>query len=85
MLCNRPQVGHRAPSGRRSTGRGGLQVSAAIKRGSDKTIVCSKTLVAKKGEEVAVQDLCQQVLDFSRERMADRASGILDFQVGTST
>ena len=65
--------------------RGGLRVSAAIKRGSDKTIVCSKTLVAKKGEEVAVQDLCQQVLDFSRERMTDRASGILDFQVGTST
>jgi hypothetical protein len=41
--------------------RGGLQVVAAVKRGSDKTIVCSKTVVAKKGSEAAVQDLCQQV------------------------
>ncbi len=34
---------------------------AAVKRGSDKTIVCSKTVVAKKGSEAKVQDLCKQV------------------------
>ena len=114
--------------------RGGLQVVAAVKRGSDKTIVCSKTVIARKGSEAAVQDLCQQVtagcnwllcalvassnrnphadrtrqasgcqtghlrrigayrlnlddlssaqvLDFSRERMADRTNGILEFSV----
>jgi hypothetical protein len=41
--------------------RGGLQVVAAVKRGSDKTIVCSKTVIAKTGSEAAVQDLCKQV------------------------
>lgn len=34
---------------------------AAVKRGSDKTIICSKTVIAKPGSEAAVQDLCQQV------------------------
>lgn len=54
--------GRQRPAGR-APGRpsGGLQVVAAVKRGSDKTIVCSKTVVAKKGSEAAVQDLCQQV------------------------
>jgi quinol monooxygenase YgiN len=56
-------------------------VVAAVKRGSDKTIVCSKTVIAKTGSEAAVQDLCKQVLDFSRERMADRSNGILEFSV----
>jgi quinol monooxygenase YgiN len=76
-LSRRPQA--RPASGR--SGRRGLQVVAAIKRGSDKTIVCSKTVVAKKGSEAAVQDLCQQVLDFSKQQMADRSNGILEFSV----
>lgn len=56
-------LGGRRRSAGRAPGRarGGLQVVAAVKRGSDKTIVCSKTVVAKKGSEAAVQDLCQQV------------------------
>lgn len=61
--------------------RGRLQVCAAIKRGSDKTVICSKTVVARKGSEESVQALCQEVMDFSRGEMTDRANGILEFGV----
>lgn len=70
MLCGQQLVPHLdalSVSARRPAGcapgrhRGGLQVVAAVKRGSDKTIVCSKTVIAKTGSEAAVQDLCKQV------------------------
>ena len=39
----------------------------------------SKTVVARKGSEKAVQSLCQEVVDFSRREMADRTNGIIEF------
>jgi quinol monooxygenase YgiN len=46
------------------------------------TLYCrSKTVVARKGSEESVQALCQEVMDFSRGEMTDRANGILEFGV----
>eukprot|EP00208_Stichococcus_sp_RCC1054_P002496 CAMPEP_0206144636 /NCGR_PEP_ID=MMETSP1473-20131121/24676_1 /ASSEMBLY_ACC=CAM_ASM_001109 /TAXON_ID=1461547 /ORGANISM="Stichococcus sp, Strain RCC1054" /LENGTH=222 /DNA_ID=CAMNT_0053540501 /DNA_START=197 /DNA_END=865 /DNA_ORIENTATION=+ len=81
LQAQRPALPSRAAAARcmRSGRRARLHISAAVKRGSDKTVVCSKTVVAKLGSEKAVQDLCQKVVDFSVREMEDRSNGILEF------
>ena len=54
---------------------------AAVKRKSDKHIVCAKTVIATPGTEEEVQELCKEILEWSRERMKDRDSGIISFDV----
>lgn len=43
-------------------------------------MLCSKTLKAKTGQEEQVQELCKGVADFSRQRIADRSSGVLAYE-----
>ena len=61
-------------------GRGRLLVTAAIKVRKGKQVLCNKTLKAKEGSEAAVAQLCEGMAEWSRERMADRGSGVLAFQ-----
>lgn len=60
--------------------RGHLQVSCAIKKGAEKNIVCSKTLVGKPGKEKQLKQRCRDIVDFSKGRMAVRSSGVLAFE-----
>ena len=62
-------------------GRGRLLVCAAVKVQKGKQMLCSKTLRAKEGHEAQVEELCRKVADFSRQRMADRSSGVLAFEL----
>lgn len=54
---------------------------AAVKRKSDKHIVCSKQVIASPGTEEEVEQLCKGILEFSRSRMSERDSGIISFDV----
>ena len=56
-----------------------LQVFAAVKKSSKKSVACSKTLVVLPGKETEAETLCQQVVNFSKNRMADRSNGIISF------
>lgn len=56
-----------------------LQITAAIKKRQDKHVVCSKTLIAKKGQEKRVERKCQDILDFSMGRASRKDNGILEF------
>lgn len=57
----------------------GLQIAAAIKKRAEKHVVCSKTLVAKPGQEKRVQKKCQDILDFSLGKAANKSNGIVEF------
>jgi len=58
-----------------------LVVTAAIKQNRGKKIMASKTLIAKPGQESKVEQLCRQISDYSKQRMAeDRSAGILAFE-----
>lgn len=57
-----------------------LQVSCAIKKGSEKNVVCSKTLIGKPGQEKRVRQRCKDIVDFSKGRMSVRTSGVLAFE-----
>ena len=59
--------------------RAHLQISAAIKKRQDKHVVCSKTLIAKKGQGKRVLKRCQDILDFSIGRARRPENGILEF------
>eukprot|EP00798_Chlamydomonas_sp_ICE-L_P020314 gene20314-27070_t len=65
---------------RASTRRTRLHVTAAVKTNSGKQVVCSKTLVAKKGKEEQVRKLCGKVLEFGVAQAADRKNGIMEYQ-----
>lgn len=57
-----------------------MQAVCAIKKGSEKNVVCSKTLVIKPGQEKRVLPRCRDIVDFTRGRMASRGSGVLAFE-----
>lgn len=56
-----------------------MQISAAVKKRQDKHVVCSKTLIAKKGQEKRLQKKCQDILDFSIGRASRKENGILEY------
>ncbi|KAL4425500.1 hypothetical protein ABPG75_009516 [Micractinium tetrahymenae] len=68
-----------APQQQRQRGR--LVVTAAVKVQKGKQILCNKTLKAKEGSAEAVQQLCSDVAAFSKQRLADRRSGVLAFEM----
>jgi hypothetical protein len=84
---SQPRGTHRAPLKhaidtvlqQQARSRGTLLVSAAIKKSTNVNVVCSKTLVAKEGQEQRVLEMCQSVTEFSKQRKSDRAAGILSF------
>ena len=61
-------------------GRHRLQIQAAVKKSSAKSIVLSKTLVARKGEEKRVMRRCKDIVSFSQGRMSVADSGIESFE-----
>ena len=61
--------------------RGQLAVVAAVKRKTDKHVVCSKTIVATPETAGRVVELCKGMMDFSQRRAAEPDSGILAFDV----
>lgn len=71
----------RPAAGGGSGGRGRLVVTAAVKVQKGKQMLCSKTMKAKEGHEEQLRQLCQGVADFSRQRIADRGSGVLAFEL----
>ncbi|KAL3150343.1 hypothetical protein ABBQ32_000187 [Trebouxia sp. C0010 RCD-2024] len=60
--------------------RGQLQTLCAIKKKSEKNLVCSKTLTIKPEHKDQVLDMCRQVVTFSKEKMQSKKSGILAFE-----
>jgi quinol monooxygenase YgiN len=56
-----------------------LHVCAAIKKDTDKHVVCSKTLVGKPTQVKRLQRKCQDILDFSLGKAANKENGILEF------
>lgn len=77
-LCRTLQR-HAGPQQQRQRRR--LVVTAAVKIQKGKQILCNKTLKAKDGSAEAVQQLCSDVAAFSQQRMADRRSGVLAFEM----
>lgn len=75
--ARRPAVGLGVHS---RASRGQVQAVCAIKKGSEKNVVCSKTLVIKPGQEKRVLPRCRDIVDFTRGRMASRGSGVLAFE-----
>ena len=63
----------------RSDKRHRLQITAAVKKKSEKHIVCSKTLVAKPDQAERLQKKCQDILDFSLGKAANKSNGIIEF------
>ena len=61
--------------------RGHLAVVAAVKRKTDKHVVCSKTIVATPETAGRVVELCKDMMEFSQRRAAESDSGILAFDV----
>lgn len=57
-----------------------FHVSAAIKTTSRKQVACSRTLIAKPGQEAALEALCKEIVSFSKTRMADAKTGIVAFE-----
>lgn len=70
QICNR----------NRKLNRGQLQTLCAIKKKSEKNLVCSKTLTVKPDHKDAVMEMCQMVVTFSKEKMKNSKSGILAFE-----
>jgi quinol monooxygenase YgiN len=60
--------------------RGNLQVTAAVKAKSARHICCSKTLIAKPEHKEAVKQLCEEVMQFTKQQMAQKSNGIHEFQ-----
>ncbi|KAK9841039.1 hypothetical protein WJX81_007213 [Elliptochloris bilobata] len=58
-----------------------MSISAAIKRSSEKHVVCHKTLVAKQDQVAKVAEMCKDILDFSQGKATHRSAGILEFKV----
>jgi quinol monooxygenase YgiN len=56
-----------------------LHICAAIKKDTAKHVVCSKTLVGKPDQVKRLQRKCQDILDFSLGRAANKQNGILEF------
>jgi quinol monooxygenase YgiN len=56
-------------------------VVAAVKRRTDKHVVCSKTIVATPETAEKVVELCKGMMEFSQRRAAESDSGILAFDV----
>ena len=54
---------------------------AAVKRRTDKHVVCSKTIVATPETVGKVVELCKGMMEFSQRRAAESDSGILAFDV----
>ena len=63
----------------RSGKRQRLQITGAVKKKSEKHIVCSKTLVAKPDQAERLQKKCQDILDFSLGKAANKSNGIIEF------
>ena len=61
-------------------GRQRLQIQAAVKKGAGKSVVFSKTLTARKGEEKRVFKRCRDITDFSQGKMQSRENGIEAFE-----
>jgi quinol monooxygenase YgiN len=57
-----------------------LHVSAAVKTTSRKQVACSRTLIAKPGQEEALEALCKEIVSFSKARMADTKTGLVAFE-----
>ena len=57
-----------------------LQVSAAIKKRSEKNVVCVKVLHAKPQHVGDVHKLCEQLVASVQPAKSDRASGLLSFE-----
>ena len=57
-----------------------LQISAAVRKTSEKHIVCSKTLVALPEKEGPLLSRCKDIVDFSAGRMRSKSSGIIEFR-----
>lgn len=53
---------------------------AAIKKGSEKNVVCCKTLLAKEEAKDEVAALCEGITAFSKAAMVDRNTGIMSFE-----
>ena len=64
-----------------SSQRGQLAVLAAVKRRTDKHVVCSKTIVATPETAERVVELCKGMMAFSQRRATESDSGILAFDV----
>lgn len=79
LCCPGPARRHAALQSQCQRGR--LVVTAAVKVQKGKQILCNKTLKAKEGSAEAVQQLCSDVAAFSQQRMADRRSGVLAFEM----
>lgn len=60
--------------------RGCLLVTAAVKQSTGKNVACSKTLIAKEGQEEAVLQMCTKIVEYSREKAKDKANGIMAFE-----
>ena len=75
------QRADRAQLPRPSRRRGQLAVVAAVKRKTDKHVVCSKTIVATPETAGRVVELCKGMMEFSQRRAAESDSGILAFDV----
>lgn len=71
---------HFPKNSRPTNSRGRVQVLAAVKKASAKNVVCSKTLVVKPGQEDQVEQMCRDIVQFSKDRMQDRSSGIHTFE-----
>lgn len=56
------------------------QILAAVKKGTGKSVVFSKTLTARKGEEKRVLKRCRDITDFSQGKMSNRENGIQAFE-----
>ncbi|BDA43570.1 hypothetical protein COCOBI_04-5820 [Coccomyxa sp. Obi] len=61
--------------------RGRLSVVAAVKKSSEKNVVCHKTLIAKPDKADKVAEMCKDILDFSHGKKSVRSNGIQEFAV----
>lgn len=52
----------------------------AVKKSSEKNVVCVKTIVAQPQHSAKVQRLCQDLLDSVQPCRADRSTGLLAFE-----
>ena len=57
-----------------------LLVTAAVKKSSDKNVVCSKTLVVVPESVDTVKALCKDITLYSKAKVADKANGMVSFE-----
>lgn len=77
--CHKQVQAFANPTIRCTRNRGVLLVTAAVKKSSGKNVACSKTLVAKEGQDEAVLQLCKDITEYTKQRATDRSAGILTF------